>query len=193
MEKKIREKKELISNVVIMMMVEDIQQILSGQSINASEEEITATILQAKSLVGMEYFSPTDWNEFVPDFDDNVYVTDFYPVIPDSLVLKINAVPVSPYKINYSEGIIYLKYNRSGTLEVDYQYGYSDDVLNDALVPLVVELYKQNNNYNLGSISEGDVSISYASNVNTNGTGVNTIDTLVNSIREMYNARVKLL
>ncbi len=177
----------------MMTIDEDIQAILESQGITASNEQITATISQAKHLVGMEYFLPTSRNEFVPDFDDNVYITDFYPVIADSLVLKLNNVSVTPRHINYDEGIIYLDTDHIGTLEADYQYGYSDDELNSGLLPLVVELFKHNNNYNLASMTEGDVSVSYAVNSNTNGAGVNTIDTLVNNIREMYDARVKLL
>ena len=177
----------------MMTMIEDIQGILASQGITASDEQITATISQAQHLVGMEYFLPTSRNEYVPDFDDNVYITDFYPIIEDSLVLRVNDVIVTPRKINYDEGIIYLDTNHIGTLEADYQYGYDEDELNSSLIPLVVELFKHNNNYNLGSITEGDVSVSYATNANTTGTGVNTIDTLVNNIREMYDARVKLL
>lgn len=174
-------------------MTEEIINILAGQGITASEEQITATISQAQHLVGMEYFTPTNRNEYIPDFDDEVYVTDFYPIKSESLQVKVNDKIITPRKINYDEGIIYLNGNNTGTLEADYQYGYSDDALDAHLIPLVVELFKSNGNYNLSSVSEGDVSVSYASNTNTNGTGVNTIDALVNNIREMYDARVKLL
>jgi hypothetical protein len=90
-----------------------------------------------------------------------------------------------------SEGVIKFKRKLSGLLEVSYINGLSVDVMSGYLLLATSQLLKSNpvTGGSIGSITEGDVSVSYDNTGNT----MNTLDSVITTIHSMFGARVKMI
>ena len=164
-----------------MSILEDLRGMLTAYQLNNdySDETLESFILESKLLVGEGFMFDSVEEDYVPDFYDDVYMTDMYPV--KDVTIYLGDEQVTPKRVG-SEGIIYLPKRVHGDLTVHYTVGLPDDDVTTYLLPICLQLIKQKEGQNLASISEGDVSISY-------DTG-NSSQALVNQLKNKYTGRV---
>lgn len=173
-----------------MTLYDDIRNSLQAHGVTTTytDQQLAQLVSEAKSLVNSPITGTSQETDYVPDFTGNTYLTDYYPVIRGSVTLLVNGENVTPRRVT-PDGRIYLPNGMIGELECTYTTGLDTTTLNSYLVPIVVGMITGNENQNLASISEGDVSISYRSEGSTSA----DLDQLVANLRGLYGARVRLL
>jgi hypothetical protein len=156
-----------------------------------TDEQLGQLIQQAVTLIGEDYVTGTSEVEYDYQFNGDMYMTMTYPVIPDEVMVKLDGVALPEEDILHitSEGVIKFKRKLSGLLEVSYINGLSVDVMSGYLLLATSQLLKSNpvTGGSIGSITEGDVSVSYDNTGNT----MNTLDSVITTIHSMFGARVK--
>lgn len=151
-----------------------------------TESKLNALILEAKTLINTEYITDSQEEDFVLKFTGKAYMTEKYP-LKQVNTITVDGVPVTPLKTR-SSGIIYFDEYVTGKLEVNYIVGLTDTDYSETVLPICLYIAKDAEGQNISSISEGDVSVSYAA-----GSSATMIDNLVSEIRSKYGARVRLL
>ncbi len=152
-----------------------------------TDEIINAFIEEAKQLIGAEFLAEKEITDYKRDFNNNVYVTKFYPVnTTENINITINQEPAT---VEHSTpgGIIYLDKNYHGTLICTYTTGLNETELLNEIAPIILILIEANAGKNLASISEGDVNISY------DNTAQQNIYNLIENIKNKYSARAELI
>ena len=148
-----------------------------------SDEELEAWILEAKLLINEPYMFTNITEDYDPEFGDEIYMTEDYPIIPDTVSLSIDDTAIAPERVT-NDGIIYLEKPMHGKLSCTYTVGLCDADVENYLLPIVVYMVKDNEGRNVSSIQEGDLNVSYDATSNMQIS--NLIDRLVNK----YNGRV---
>lgn len=172
-----------------MTMIEDLQNLLTLHGIDTSkytEAMLSSLVLEAKTLIDAEYVYDSQQEDYVPDFQGQMYMTEKYP-LKTVTGITIDGVEVVPRKIKHS-GIIYFDTYISGTLEVEYIVGLNEDDYTDTILPICLYIAKDNEGKNVASITEGDVTISY-----DRGSNQTVINSLIEGIRRKYGARVRFI
>ena len=175
-----------------MSIYENLRELLKvhGVTTEYTDSQLDMFIMEAKILIDAPFVNNSQYEDYIPDFSNDVYCTNEYPLITGSVEISINDKPVNPVHIT-EDGIIYLDHVYDGTLKCNYVTGLSDADITTDLLPVVACLIEEKAGMNIASVSEGEVSISY-----NNGTGYtsNTLDALIQQVRDKYSgARVRLI
>lgn len=178
---------------VLTEIVEELRELLQVYDIDDSrytDEQLMMMISQARACVGTEYIEPKSCEDYVRDFVGGYYMTDFYPILADSVVVTIDDEVVIPDKIT-EEGIIYFENQQRGKLSCSYVQDFSSDDITSVILPVTMYMIRDITGGNLSSINEGDISISYD---NTSAMSTSSmIQNLVTRLQNKYKARVRLL
>lgn len=174
--------------------IEQLRETLNVYGVDDSQytdEQLEVFITQAKELVGSEYVEKVEHEDYVEDICCKRYMTNYYPVVVDSVVVLVDGVEVTPHKIT-EDGIIYFDEIVEGEFSCTYNQGISEGEVSSAIVTLSMYLIRDKTGQGtLSSIQEGDLKVTYATdNILSAG---NRISQLVNNIRNKYKARVRLL
>lgn len=165
--------------------------ILNGITETFTDAELQAFIDQAIELVDLQILKPREEQDYITDFEGDVYVTSFYPIIPEEpFELKINNRSVTPEKIRYDNGIIYLKTEYAGKVTCKYTVGISEEEIQTGLLPICLQLVKDARGHSVASVTEGDVTVHYK----TGGMGdITSLDALIQQFRTRYDAIIRWL
>jgi len=175
-----------------MSMYDNLRELLKvhGVTKEYTDNQLDMFILEAKLLIDAPFINNNQYEEYIPDFNDDIYCTNEYPLITDSVELSVDNQVVTPEHIT-ADGLIYLDHVYQGTLRCNYVTGLNEDEINTDLLPVVACLIEEKEGMNIASVSEGDINISYNT---SNGYTSNTLDTLIQQIRDKYSgARVRLI
>ena len=176
----------------IRVMYEEIQEILEAQGITYTEEQIQAFVKEAKNLVQSPLLTPQTFTDYQREYTGDTILTKYYPIMEDTLSVTINDISIVPVFVEVLSGIIHLDHTHNGVLKVEYTAGLSEEEVLSDITPLVTALILDNEGYNLSSITEGDVSVTYAGKIGSNG-GSTSIDSLVTSLQSKYDCLVRLI
>lgn len=98
-------------------------------------------------------------------------------------------------KISYTDmksGIIYFTEGVQGAVKVDYVAGWSDEDIEDIIIPIIVDLIIYGIKYGLegriGSLTEGDVSITYVTE-----TGLLDINDRIKNLNKRFCTKARML
>lgn len=155
-----------------------------------TDDQLQLMISQASSIIGDEFVSENNREDYVRNFEGTEYMTDFYPVLVDSVVVTVNTEEVTPHKIT-EEGIIYFTNHVQGEFSCSYVQAISSDEIEQTMFSVVMYMIREQNAGNIRSINEGDVSVTYDTD-NTMSMG-NQINNLIEQLRGKYKARVRLI
>ncbi len=163
----------------------------NGITDELTDEELQSFIDQAIELVDVKIVTPRVEEDYITDFEGDVYVTSFYPILPsEPFELRINNRIITPEKIRYDNGIIYLRTDYAGIVKCTYTVGISEEELQTGLLPICVQLVKDARGRNISSIKEGDVTVNYK----TSGMGdITSLDALIQQFRTRYDALIRWL
>lgn len=171
-----------------MSILTDLRGILIAHGIDSeeySDEVLNNFILEAKLLVNEPFMFDTQFEDYEPDFCDDTYMTENYPVVTDSVTITVGDETITPDKVT-SEGIIYLPRTIDGKFTITYTVGLGEDDINEFLLPITLYIIEEKQGKNIASIQEGDVNISYDT-----ANGYNTqMFNLVNALKNKYAGRV---
>lgn len=173
-----------------MSMVDDLRNMLIAHGIDGekyTDTMLESIITEARLLVDEPYMFDTESEDYTPDFCDDIYMTEDYPVIPESLHFVVDGEEVTPRKVT-SEGIVYLPGRVSGELTCTYTVGLGSDDIQQYMLPICVSIVKDSEGQNVAGVTEGDVSTTYY--MNYGNTDTTSIDSLVMKIRNKYSGRV---
>ena len=178
-----------------MNVIQTLQEMLDAHGITKYDDDpetLNTFLLEAKLMVGASFVFDQEYNDYKENFNGNKYALDYYPLKSSgSLTVLCNDVNITGNIRKISEeGIIYFKKTFTGTLDVTYTVGLTDDDLTEYILPITLYLVKDNEGQNISSVTEGDVSISYN---NSTGSTSTQIDALVANLRDKYSARMCLL
>lgn len=172
-----------------MTIYDDLRNLLSLHGIDTTdydENKLNALLLESKLIINAPFTTDTVHKDYKQHFLGDKYLTESYP-LKEVVSVKIGEEEVIPEHVS-SNGIIYFEKQVSGKLLVEYIVGLTSQDYQDTVLPICVYLAKDIAGQNVSSISEGDVSVSYAA-----GSSATMIDNLVSEIRSKYGARVRLL
>lgn len=174
-----------------MTLLDDLKRLLEAQGITEySDEQLEAFIDKTKVLVNVQNITPHEEYDISRDFEGDVYVTSYYPLIEsEPITLTIDEKPIIPTLINYEKGILFLSTEYEGVLTCKYTTGILEEELNKDLLPIVSQLVQEGAGRNVSSITEGDVTVSY----NTTNTGVDetSLDALIRNFRAKYDTIIR--
>lgn len=168
--------------------LETLRNLLEAHGLPHTPEEISdnaleSLILEAKLLVNEPYMFDNVTEDYEPDFDGETYMTEDYPIHPESVSLSIDDAAIAPERIT-KEGIIYLDNIYHGKLSCTYTVGLDGADVENYLLPIVVYMVKDKEGKNVSSIQEGDINISYDTTSNAQ------ISMLIERLTNKYNGRV---
>lgn len=168
--------------------LETLRNLLEAHGLPHTTDEISDTtleslILEAKLLVNEPYMFDNITEDYEPDFSGETYMTEDYPVHPETVSLCIDDEAVAPERVT-KDGIIYLDHVHHGKLECTYTVGLDDADVENYLLPIVVYLVKDREGKNVSSIQEGDINISYDTTSNAQ------ISMLIERLTNKYSGRV---
>lgn len=174
-----------------MTLLEELKKILEANGITEyTDEQLNAFIDKAKVLVNIPNLTPHEEYDIVRDFEGDVYVTSYYPIIDDeSLTLLIDDKPITPQLVNYEKGIIFLHNDYEGILTCSYKAGIAEEEINKDLLPIVAQLVQEGAGRNVSSITEGDVTVSY--NITNTGVDETSLDALIRNFRAKYDTMIR--
>ena len=174
-----------------MTLLSELKKILEANGITQyTDEQLESFIDKAKVLVNIPNLTPHSEYDIVRDFEGDVYVTSYYPIIDDnSLVLEIDEKLITPKLVNYEKGIIFLTGNYEGILTCRYITGIAEEEINKDLLPIVVQLVQEGAGRNVSSITEGDVTVQY--NITTTGVDETSLDALIRNFRAKYDTFIR--
>lgn len=134
--------------------------------------------------------NPKSAKKIEKNFDDSVILLEHFPLQYINSI-KINGNNICPdnYVVNESQGIIYLDYNVSGLLYVQYVYGLKPEEY-DPLIDLMIEYENDNSlNKDASSIKENNVTVNYDTSL---GKGA-LIQSMIQDLRNKYSCVVEMI
>lgn len=160
-----------------------------GVTTQFTDEQLDLFIMEAKLLIDAPYVNNSQFEEYIKEFNGDIYCTNEYPIIEESVEIIINNQAIIPDHIT-NDGIIYLPETYDGTLKCNYMVGLNQEDIQYYLLPIVACIIEEKEGLNISSVNEGDVSITY-----NNGTGYTsqTLDALIQNLKDKYSARVRLI
>lgn len=177
-----------------MTIVEDLRQLLVANGIDDTQytdEELTIFIDTAKTVIGLEYTESIAHEDYVEKIQCRKYMTNYYPIAPDSVCVLVDGEEVTAKKIT-KEGIIYFYEIIDGEFSCTYLQAIDTDLIDYATRLLsLYTIQEKEGTGAVSSIAEGDISISY--DTNSSASNSNRVARIVDSIRSKYKARVRLL
>lgn len=157
-----------------------------------TDEQLQAIIENARSVLG-DCVEERTHEDYVRHFSNDVYTTNYYPILTDDVEVTCDDKAVQVDKIT-KEGVIYFTNNERGSLRVVYVQAIDTSIVDNTVSQLVVYMIQQKNGINdagLSSINEGDISISYDTNSSLRSDAL--VQKLIDDLRNSYKARVRLL
>lgn len=122
------------------------------------------------------------------NFQDNVILTDFYPI--NSITeLKIGNRTVTSYTLHEEEGTIYLEENYNGKLYLKYTYCLPEAEYFPILDLMEAEEQDTSFSKNASSINENNVTVSY----DTSNNRANLIQSMITDLKNRYNCTVRMI
>lgn len=175
-------------------MIDTLRTMLETMGIQADEytdTQLASIIQQACTLIGEEYTTPRSEVDYDYDFKGDLYLTAEYPILATGLEVYVDERDItSSIKSITNEGVIHLHEEHEGVLRVTYTVGLASDVVQEYILLAAMYLTADNSHKgNIGSIQEGDVTVSY----NTAGNTYNSLDSVIRGIHGLFGARVKLI
>lgn len=177
-----------------MTEITDLRALLEVYGIDDTEytdTQLEIILNQAKTYIGKEFVEGSTHEDYLRIYEGSVYMTNYYPIDVETVEIIVEGVEVTPRKITH-EGIIYFEDVLHGELSCSYTQELSDEDIESTVLPLAMYLIRdQNGGGTMSSIHEGDLQISYdtTTSLSTNA----QIHHLVQSLRDKYKARVRLL
>lgn len=178
-----------------MSQIEDIKELLKAHDINEDIEDDTIQTLinEAVSLVNIEGINEVNHEDYTKEFNSDVYLTSYFPIITQTVLCAVDGKLVTPAKI-LKNGIIHFDKTYYGELEVSYTTGIPSSEYEDSINLIVLFMLQEqmNNPQGLSSIKEGDVTLSY--NTSKNSIYLNNIRDVIEDLRGKYGkANIKLI
>ena len=173
--------------------IQKLRQYLQLQGIDDTtytDEQLSLMISQATAFIGDEYVTPQEKEDYVRHFEGMTYMTDFYPVNVESVVVTVDDEEVTPHKIT-EEGLVYFENQVQGELLCTYLQAVDESIVEQAVNGVIMYSIRDSTGGNMKSINEGDISITYDTD---NGMSTSSqISHLVDSLRQKFKARVRLI
>lgn len=134
--------------------------------------------------------TPKSAKKIEKNFDDSVIILEHFPLqYINSIKINGNNICHKDYVVNESQGIIYLDYNVSGLLYVQYVYGLKPEEY-DPLIDLMIEYENDNSlNKDASSIKENNVTVNYDTSL---GKGA-LIQSMIQELRNKYSCVVEMI
>lgn len=154
-----------------MITEDDIKEIL--QEYELEDEEYESLLNSVKSSLSQRLdfpAEPTQFKQIEDDFNNKKLIVDFFPVLEiNSLKIDETIIEDVDYEIDNDLGIIYFKNTHQGFLKLEYVAGLTEEQYNQYITPLLLDMMKYNLSddtfKDVSSMTEGNVSISYDSNL----------------------------
>lgn len=174
-----------------MTLLSDLKQIIEADGITQyTDEQLEAFILKAKSLINIPGITPHIECDVKKDFEGDVYVTEYYPILNDnSFLLQIGDETITPLLIEYDKGIIFLPSTKKGILRCSYTTQICEEEIDNDILPITVEVVRQAAGKDVSSIKEGEVTVSYKNN--TSQSDNTSLDALIRNFRAKYDTMVR--
>lgn len=175
------------------MDIEELRKLLRLYKIDDTQftdEDLELLISQAKTLIGKEFIEDANREDYVEHLSSKRYMTDYYPILVDSVQVFVDDEEVIPRRIT-ENGILYFEKNVNGEFLCTYTQGFERSSIDEAIKSIVMYMIQEQDNQNISSISEGDVSVSY--NTDDLMSSSTKLNELIESIRNKFRARVRLL
>lgn len=177
-----------------MTLISDLRSTLQLYGIDDTQytdAQLQIFIDNAKSVIGEDYVNSTEHEDYVEKISCRKYMTNYYPVVVDSVVVIVDGEQVTAKKIT-TDGIIYFDEQVNGEFTCTYLQGIDTTLVDEAIVNIsLYMIQEQSGNGAISSINEGDISVSY--DTNSIATSSNRISQMLNDIRGKYKARVRLI
>lgn len=155
-----------------------------------TDEQLQLLISQATAYIGEDFVNPTTHEDYLRHYEGTRYMTDYYPVDVSSCVVLVDGEEVTPHKIT-EEGIIYFENHIQGELLCTYVQAIDETAIEQALFGVIGYMIADTTGGNMKSINEGDISITYDTDNNLSTSS--QISHLIESLRNKYKARVRLI
>ena len=189
------------------MDIQEIEKLLQANGVDTGDIEGLETILKivqgkVEQTIGFP-LTPTSRKQ-MQNIQGNTILLDYYPVQEittfridgnemEEIITNDDTSPYS-YILNNDAGIIYLdkKYLNSSYI-VEYQSGLSEEEIQTSIMPLIIDMiiYHLDDGFDKDatSIKEGDITVSYNSNLNKGA----LIQLKLNELHNKYNTLARII
>ncbi|RAP49665.1 MAG: hypothetical protein BZ138_07380 [Methanosphaera sp. rholeuAM270] len=176
------------------------QQLAITQPQNTYTDTQLNTLLQtATHTIPAELRTPQTHEEYTKNYYGDTYITQYYPLVDDTLTCYIDNIPLTEDRIEYtsSNGVIYFNEQILGNLTVHYTSQTPLDDVQEAILQIAVHQARTRADNSaipagVNSVTEGDVSVTYKNNNNGSGEGKTAIEKIIDELRNRY-ARVSII
>lgn len=140
--------------------------------------------------------TPTTRKEIRRDYTGDMYEVDYYPICNISnFKIGSRTLTSDDYVLDENLGVVYLEYNMSGMLLIEYTSGFTPEMFASQIKPLLFDMAKYQISTGtselgvLSSVKEGDVQVNYDTGSSLGG----LIQSRVQALRSSYQCRVRVI